>query len=299
MDVPQTFHLDFVKPPTFNPHIERRPKQLSATNIEKLMKNPYEFFVNKVLNLRPLDNISQPFNKALYGTVLHGVFELFFLDVQKYQGKSAMELFAIIHKIALKEFHFLSHNVSFKMFYEPKINYVLQEFLEHQIDVIAKIQQVELEIEGRHSINIAGTTLTLTGKADRIDISHNNDMTIVDYKTTSKKGATQHKLKEYQYQLAILTWILENNGFPNIVNGFNSVEAQYLFLPNKYQKEHIEIVKNDYSIEPVITTLEKYYKDVVSYNFTDNKDIDKAYLHFARFEEWNKELIEQEEESND
>ena len=299
MDIPHTFHLDFVKEPTFNPNIERRPTQLSATNIEKLMKNPYEFFVNKVLNLRPLDNISQPFNKALYGTVLHGVFELFFLNVQKYQGKSSMELFAIIHKIALKEFHFLSHNVSFKMFYEPKINYVLQEFLENQIDVIANIKSVSLEIEGTHSVNVAGITLTLTGKADRIDISNNHDITIVDYKTTSKKGSTQHKLKEYQYQLAILTWILEHNGFPNIADGFNSVEAQYLFLPNKYQKEHIEIVQNDYSIQPVIATLEKYYKDVISYNFTDNKDIDKAYLHFARFEEWNKEVIDQEEDSND
>ena len=72
------------------------------------------------------------------------------------------------------------------------------------------------------------------------------------------------------------------------------MEAQYLFLPNKYQKEHIEIVKNDYSIEPVITTLEKYYKDVVSYNFTDNKDIESVsffkYTHYYVLIDINKEM---------
>ncbi|MGB0478872.1 MAG: PD-(D/E)XK nuclease family protein, partial [Parvibaculales bacterium] len=59
------------------PPIAARPKQLSVTQIETLLHNPYEIYARKILNLRALDAVDTPPNAAHRGIFLHGLMERF------------------------------------------------------------------------------------------------------------------------------------------------------------------------------------------------------------------------------
>ena len=56
-------------PPT--PAFEARPRKLSVTEIEDLLRDPYTIYARHVLSLTPLDEIDTPPGAADRGTVIH------------------------------------------------------------------------------------------------------------------------------------------------------------------------------------------------------------------------------------
>ncbi|MEL7173219.1 MAG: PD-(D/E)XK nuclease family protein, partial [Pseudomonadota bacterium] len=57
-----------------------RPRQLSASDIERLIRDPYAVYARRVLRLRPLDPLGAPADARDRGTVLHAVMERFIGD---------------------------------------------------------------------------------------------------------------------------------------------------------------------------------------------------------------------------
>ena len=66
---------DTVKPvarPRPRPPLDARPKQLSVTEIEHWLRDPYTIYAKHILKLRPLDAVDTPPGARDRGTVIHG-----------------------------------------------------------------------------------------------------------------------------------------------------------------------------------------------------------------------------------
>ena len=50
---------------------DARPRRLSVTEIEDLLRDPYTIYARHVLGLRPLDEIDEELGAAARGTIIH------------------------------------------------------------------------------------------------------------------------------------------------------------------------------------------------------------------------------------
>src|SRR5690606_13322807 len=63
--------------PIPTPPQEARVAKLSATGIEKIVKNPYWYYAKEILNLKKLDNLEEPTERRDYGQFVHNALEEF------------------------------------------------------------------------------------------------------------------------------------------------------------------------------------------------------------------------------
>ncbi len=63
--------------PRPKPPVAARPRSLSITQVEKLMRDPYRIYAGKVLRLQPLSPIGAAADFGLRGSLIHTAFNLF------------------------------------------------------------------------------------------------------------------------------------------------------------------------------------------------------------------------------
>jgi ATP-dependent helicase/nuclease subunit B len=63
--------------PSPRPPVAVRPRQLSITEIQKLIRDPYAIYARHVLRLAPLDPLRPEADPRLRGTVLHKILETY------------------------------------------------------------------------------------------------------------------------------------------------------------------------------------------------------------------------------
>ena len=61
------------RPPAPRPPLHARPRRFSATGIERLLKDPYSVYAERILALRPLEPLAAPPDARLRGTLVHRV----------------------------------------------------------------------------------------------------------------------------------------------------------------------------------------------------------------------------------
>lgn len=271
------------------------PNRISATSLEKLIKNPYLFFVSQVLKLKPLNPVASNTEHLEIGTKVHKILEDYFQKIQQYKLLPLKEQQEKIANITEKEFRDWQNNIMFSTFKLPVIQHNIQKLLEKQHEDIKQIQTSYLELEGNIPITTPTTNLTITGRADRIDLSFNTAY-IYDYKTSSKLA-----LKNHHKQLLILAYILQQQGFANIINitNIDNIQTNYIYIPKKFNEtidtsnNLIKDLANDLPsfFEELIELLNKYYsKNPMPFCFevTDKENtITDEEKHFMRFEELN------------
>lgn len=75
LDKPATFIS--IKPPAPRPEVRLRPNALSASAIEKWMRDPYEIYARYILKLRRLEEVEEKLDFSDYGTIVHAVLQEF------------------------------------------------------------------------------------------------------------------------------------------------------------------------------------------------------------------------------
>ncbi|MFL1780363.1 putative AddB-like helicase and PD-(D/E)XK nuclease superfamily domain-containing protein [Candidatus Hepatincolaceae symbiont of Richtersius coronifer] len=282
--------------PAFNVPDSYQPTKIPTTSIEQLFQNPYVFFINRILKLKPLEGINPPFTKALYGSKMHLVLEDFFKDfVQNRQLQFQDQQFKILD-LAKHHFGALIITPTFAVFAWNIAQNALFNFIEDSWPRFNNIISTFTEKEGFITLNLQNNLkIKISGKADRIDLLNDNSINIIDYKTSAKVT-----IEHYKKQLPLLSLIFYEQGFKDIIlENLKDINAQYVFFPNKI-KDNIttKTLKDIYKItdtsaylnifkQDLIAELEKYYIYNNPYKFTNHKNIREEYLHFARFTEWN------------
>ena len=271
------------KRPAPKPPVKARPKELWATSIEKLYRDPYIIFANKILKLKKLDDIDMKTIPADFGNIIHNSLEEF----KNKKLSTYMELMDIIIRNALpyKEIDVID-------FWMKKFEDIAKWFIDYEAS-LENIGATYTEIKGELKIT---STFTLKAKADRIDILNNSGGAIIsDYKT-GNVPSKKEVYSGYAPQLLLEALILNNGGF-NTKGATNTTELRYLGIAKGKVSKFTEKDDLDKIIEKthqmLIDIIKKFEDENTPYISRPNPSkvgtaIEEysEYTHLARVKEW-------------
>jgi ATP-dependent helicase/nuclease subunit B len=169
-----------VAPPNFAPPIEARPRELSVTDIELLVRNPYGVFAKKILGLRLLDPIDAAPGAADRGSFIHQALDAF---VTAYPGELPENALEELHAFGKKAFGDSLDEPMVAAFWWPWFEQIAEWFVGLEQGRRRDTVTIASEAKGRWTFEAPRGPFTLTAKADRIDRLPDGTLAIVDYKT--------------------------------------------------------------------------------------------------------------------
>ncbi|MHA1537839.1 MAG: double-strand break repair protein AddB, partial [Alphaproteobacteria bacterium] len=199
--------------PAPRPPLSARPRRLSVTQIETLMRDPYALYANKVLGLRALDPIDADPGAADRGLFIHAALEEF---VRAYSGGDlpgeARQKLLVFGRQAFGKALSLP---GVWAFWWPRFERIAAWFLKLEAARRPDIARSHVEVRGERVLKAPGGDFLLTATADRIDEMADASLVILDYKT----GALPSK-KEiaagFAPQLPLEAAIAAGGGFEGI-----------------------------------------------------------------------------------
>lgn len=191
--------------PAPDPHGDLRKVAISATALDRLLGDPYQFYAQAILGLKRLDPLgADPFHDpALRGILMHGILD----EWHKARAAGAADLKLIPFAedcLAKAQVHPL-----FRGLWQPRLIAALETFegliADHEAEGRTPIAT---EIWGR--MQVGG--ITVHGRADRIDRLPDGSLAIIDYKTGKPPSAARVEAG-YALQLGVLGLIARDGGF--------------------------------------------------------------------------------------
>nr|MDJ0642926.1 PD-(D/E)XK nuclease family protein [Erythrobacter sp.] len=186
------------------PTAEQRQVNISATALDRLLGDPYQFYAREILGLRPLDPLAaDPFNDpALRGILVHEILDGWH---RARTGNPHLALVPYAEEVMRrKQVHPL-----FWGLWRPRINAALERFGQWIAEDAAAGQTViATEIKGAMTFD----DVRVFGIADRIDRKPDGTLAIIDYKTGGPPTRKQ-VAKGYRLQLGVLGLIARDGAF--------------------------------------------------------------------------------------
>lgn len=187
-----------VKPeprPAPAPQTDRLP-HLSVTDVERLIRDPYAIYAARILGLRALDPLRASPDARLRGNLIHKVMEAFIKATPDRLPPDADTLFMdLTGRILAQEAPWPAA----RHLWQARIQRVLPWYLE----VEASLRDIAAPwvVEEKKRWDVPGLSLTLSGMADRIDLTPDGDVAIYDYKTGAVP--TEKEAEHFNKQLLL------------------------------------------------------------------------------------------------
>ncbi|MEX6724469.1 double-strand break repair protein AddB [Parapedomonas caeni] len=188
------------EPPAPAPDPALRPRQLSVTEVEKLLTDPYAFYARRMLGLRRLDPLATDPDPSAFGTLVHDG-----LDQWWKGGDHSVEALRT-HLLGQLEAHIRQPLPL--LLQRPRILLIADWVVGRIAERAPDWAVADTEVSGAIMLG----DITLTGRADRIDRGTDGRLAIVDYKTGAPPSHTQRQAG-YAPQLPLLAAIAERGGF--------------------------------------------------------------------------------------
>jgi ATP-dependent helicase/nuclease subunit B len=198
--------------PEPRPPVAARPGRLWVTDVELLMRDPYQVYAKRILRLAPLDPLDADPGGAERGQIVHRALELF---VRRWPEELPPDPFAALVDLAEELFEREGHRPQVRALWWPRFVSVARWFADEERRRRADLQRVRSEIEGRLGIAHARGTLELRARADRIEAGHDGGLTVIDYKTGTAPGNREVRLG-LRPQLVLEAVIARAGGFPGV-----------------------------------------------------------------------------------
>lgn len=185
------------------PPVAARPATLYATDVERLIRDPYAAYARHILRLRPLDPLARAEDDpAERGAILHVALERHGQAMM--QGAAPGDAFAI----ALAEAEAEAGAPRLARLWRARLTRLAPVFLAQEADRLAAGRILALEAPGARAM--AAPALTLRARADRID-ARPDGLAIYDYK--SGDPPSENKAKAFQVQMPLEAAIALGGGF--------------------------------------------------------------------------------------
>ncbi|WP_325554903.1 PD-(D/E)XK nuclease family protein [Hypericibacter adhaerens] len=156
-----------------------RPRALSVTEIETLMRSPYDIYARHVLGLRPLDPLGAEPSARERGTMIHAVFEQFVREGLSFTAEDAA---ARLEAMAKASFSTLESIAERREIWLERFGRAAEQFLDWERSRHGRIAARAAEITGEWTFPSL-QNFVLKGKADRIDQRTDGLLEILDFKT--------------------------------------------------------------------------------------------------------------------
>ena len=169
-----------IQAPAPVPPLEARPRQLSVTQIETLIRDPYAVYARHVLGLSALEPIDADPGAAERGRFVHDALDAFLRAYPDALPEDALERLLAIGQEKLGA---MGERPGVRAFWRPRFERIARWFVDRERRQRAGIARTLTELTGRLEFDAPAGPFTLTARADRIDVMADGGITIVDYKT--------------------------------------------------------------------------------------------------------------------
>lgn len=210
-------------PPAPKPPLAARPRELSVTQIETWIRDPYAVYARHVLRLRPLDPLDAEPEAAEFGTFVHQAIGAFLADGNIGSAEDAYARLLAHGRAAFGE---LLQRPAVDAFWWPRFQRIARWFVGNEIERGPTVTATWAEIDGRMTFEAPGGRFVLKAKADRVDRLADGSLAIVDYKTGKPPSDTDVQAGAAP-QLPLEAVIARAGGFPGIAAGAAVASLEY------------------------------------------------------------------------
>jgi ATP-dependent helicase/nuclease subunit B len=229
-----------IKMPAPTPPLDARPKQLSVTDVENWLRDPYTIYAKHVLKLFPLETIDTPPGAADRGTIIHGAVGDF---AQKFPGKLPDDALAQMQALGVAHFAPLEDFPDAKAFWWPRFLRIARWLTEtFEPARRAGLKALHAERYVKLPIPVGASNFTLTARADRVEQLSDGSFAILDFKT-GKPPTDSQVQSGLSPQLTLEAAMLRGGAFDGIAKDSNVSQLVYVALRGGEPAGEEQIVK--------------------------------------------------------
>ncbi|CAM5516518.1 Inactivated superfamily I helicase OS=Afipia felis OX=1035 GN=NCTC12722_00055 PE=4 SV=1 [Afipia felis] len=216
-----------VTQPAPKPALALRPLQMSVTEIEDWLRDPYTIFAKRILNLAPLDPVDLPLTAADRGSAIHNALGDF---TQAHRKALPDDIVTELRAVGERHFAALMEHPEARALWWPRFLRIAEWFAGWEIERRAEIAEIAAEERGAIDIPLGGgRRFILSARADRIERRADRTFAIVDYKTGQPPSGKQVRLG-LSPQLTLEAAILRGGGFGAFAAPLSVSELVYVRL---------------------------------------------------------------------
>ena len=213
IDTPAENEKTTIGAPNPKPKIDQRPRKLSASAFEKLLRDPYSVFAEYILRLKPLNELNNEAKFSDFGTFVHKILDRFAKSYPRQFPANAQEILIQMGEEAFQSSGFAQENLAF---WKPKFLRIIDWIISQETTYRQQIKQIFSEVYGKITYtDTAMGDFEIYAIADRIDLTGDNTYNIIDYKTGKARSIKEMK-EGYAPQLPIEALIAEKGGFTDL-----------------------------------------------------------------------------------
>jgi ATP-dependent helicase/nuclease subunit B len=171
-----------VSPPAPRPAVRLRPRQLSITEIETWLADPYAIHARHILRLRELDPLDQATDAADYGQLVHAGIHLFLAEAGAEWRPDAPVRLAVAMERALGAARL---RPALANWWRPRLLRIADWIAEVETERRPQLRLTAIgaEVKGSWTLDGPAGAFLLTGRADRVERRQDGSLVIIDYKT--------------------------------------------------------------------------------------------------------------------
>lgn len=194
--------------PTPRPPLSARPKDFYVTHVETLLRDPYAIYAKKILRLRKLDALNEPFGPRQAGELFHALFAAYARQSPPPTRQAQLDR---LEELAAELAPACGMTPAHAPFWATRMAAMFSWFAEWDAAQREKGAPAVIEESGVWRFALEGETFTLSAKADRIDALQEGGAYIIDYKTGAPP--TLNQTQTFSPQLPLTANIVEAGGF--------------------------------------------------------------------------------------
>ncbi|MDN5928352.1 MAG: double-strand break repair protein AddB, partial [Hyphomicrobiales bacterium] len=184
-------NMPFAPRPKPAPPLAARPPHFSVTEIETLRRDPYAIYARKILKLDPLDPLLRDPSAAERGSLFHEILHRFTASGESAAAPDAPDdALDKLLAIARQSFDEEALPADVDAVWWPRFRMMAPRLIvweaSYRSDATRRLSEA---IASR--VEIGATGVTLSGRADRIDVKRESLADILDYKTGSSPSKVQ------------------------------------------------------------------------------------------------------------
>lgn len=170
------------------PPVAARPRSLSITEIETLVRDPYAIYARHVLRLDPMDPLGIAPDYALRGTLIHDALGRF---TQEWSGPYDDGAETRLRRIGADVLGAIAGFPDIHAVWSHRFRAIAGWFVAWERARDGAVEERHAEIGGGHDFTAPAGPFRLRGRADRIDLRKDGGLDIFDFKTGAPPSARQ------------------------------------------------------------------------------------------------------------